>query len=386
MGGFISGISLTIIFMQIPKLMGSSAGSGEIIELAEHIYAAGQDFHGLSLGLGLGTLLIIRICKKWIPKFPIAILIMAAGVVSTVYFHVDAKGVALLDSVGTGHPPFFIPDFSQVDLTQAVGRGLMISLVVMAETLLAENNFAFRNGYNLNDRQEILACAAGNVASAFVGSCPVNGSISRTSMNEQYGGHSQVVSITAGITMAILLVFFTGFIGYLPIPVLTAIVISALMDVVEVHLCIRLFRLSKQDFSIFMAACISVLFLGTIYGVLIGVLLSFFAVITKSANPTRSFLGVIPGKDGYYDLIRNVHAYPIKGVVMYQFNENLFFANVKILQEDLEDAVSPDTQVVIIDARAINNIDITAADRLAELSSRLTDLGIHFYITEHTEK
>ena len=124
--GFISGISLTIIFMQIPKLMGSSAGSGEIIELAEHIYAAGQDFHGLSLGLGLGTLLIIRICKKWIPKFPIAILIMAAGVVSTVYFHVDAKGVALLDSVGTGLPPFFIPDFSQVDLTQAVGRGLMI--------------------------------------------------------------------------------------------------------------------------------------------------------------------------------------------------------------------------------------------------------------------
>ena len=386
MGGFISGISLTIIFMQIPKLMGSSAGSGEIIELAEHIYAAGQDFHGLSLGLGLGTLLIIRICKKWIPKFPIAILIMAAGVVSTVYFHVDAKGVALLDSVGTGLPPFFIPDFSQVDLTQAVGRGLMISLVVMAETLLAENNFAFRNGYNLNDRQEILACAAGNVASAFVGSCPVNGSISRTSMNEQYCGLSQVVSITAGITMAILLLFFTGFIGYLPIPVLTAIVISALMDVVEVHLCIRLFRLSKQDFSIFMAACISVLFLGTIYGVLIGVLLSFFAVITKSANPTRSFLGVIPGKDGYYDLIRNVHAYPIKGVVMYQFNENLFFANVKILQEDLEDAVSPDTQVVIIDARAINNIDITAADRLAELSSRLTDLGIHFYITEHTEK
>ena len=134
-------------------------------------------------------------------------------------------------------------------------------------------------------------------------------------MNEQYGGHSQVVSITAGITMAILLLFFTGFIGYLPIPVLTAIVISALMDVVEVHLCIRLFRLSKQDFYIFMAACISVLFLGTIYGVLIGVLLSFFAVITKSANPTRSFLGVIPGKDGYYDLIRNVHAYPILSLI-----------------------------------------------------------------------
>ena len=386
MGGFISGIALTIILMQIPKLMGSSAGSGEVIELSEHIYSASQNVHWLSLGLGLTTLLIIRICKKWIPKFPVAILIMAAGVICTIGFHVDTQGVALLDSVGAGLPPFFLPDFSQIDLTQAAGRGLMIALVVMAETLLAENNFAFRNAYSLNDRQEILACAAGNVASAFVGSCPVNGSISRTSMNEQYGGNSQVVSITASITMAVLLLFFTGFIGYLPIPILTAIVISALMDVVEVHLCVRLFRLSKQDFHIFMAACISVLFLGTIYGVLIGVVLSFFAVITKSANPNRSFLGVIPGKDGYYDLARNEHAYPIKDVVLYQFNENLFFANVKVLQEDLEDAVSPETKVVIIDARAINNIDITAADRLAELSSKLTELGIHFYITEHTEQ
>ena len=68
MGGFISGISLTIIFMQIPKLMGSSAGSGEIIELAEHIYAAGQDFHGLSLGLGLGTLTYYKNMQKWIPN------------------------------------------------------------------------------------------------------------------------------------------------------------------------------------------------------------------------------------------------------------------------------------------------------------------------------
>ena len=137
-------------------------------------------------------------------------------------------------------------------------------------------------------------------------------------------------------------------------------------------------------FSIFMAACISVLFLGTIYGVLIGVLLSFFAIITKSANPTRSFLGVIPGKDGYYDLIRNVHAYPIKGVVMYQFNENLFFANVKIFQEDIENSIQKDTKVVIVDASAINSIDVTAADRLDAISASLKKRGIRFYLTEHS--
>lgn len=386
MGGFISGIALTIILMQIPKLMGSSAGSGEIIELAEYIYSAARNIHWLSLLLGIITLLVIRLCKKFIPKFPIAILVMFLAVLCAIFLHIDTYGVQLLASVNRGLPALTFPDFSQIDLTQAAGRGLMISLVVMAETLLAENNFAFRNGYPLEDRQEILACAAGNIASAIVGSCPVNGSISRTSMNEQYSGHSQVVSITAGITMTFLLLFFTGFIGFLPVPILTAIVISSLMDVVEIHLCIRLFHQSKQEFHIFMAACISVLCLGTIYGVLIGVLLSFFAVITKAANPNRFFLGIIPGKEGYHDLSRNIHAYPIKGVLLYRFNENLFFANINVLQSDLENAIKEDTKVIIIDARAVNSMDITAADHLEELTASFSKKNIKFYITEHTEQ
>ena len=154
MGGFLSGIALTIILMQIPKLMGSSAGSGEIIELAEYIYSAARNIHWLSLLLGIITLLVIRLCKKFIPKFPIAILVMFLAVLCTIFLHIDTYGVQLLASVNRGLPALTFPDFSQIDLTQAAGRGLMISLVVMAETLLAENNFAFRNGYPLEDRQE----------------------------------------------------------------------------------------------------------------------------------------------------------------------------------------------------------------------------------------
>ena len=158
------------------------------------------------------------------------------------------------------------------------------------------------------------------------------------------------------------------------------------MDVVEIHLCIRLFHQSQQEFHIFMAACISVLCLGTIYGVLIGVLLSFFAVITKAANPNRFFLGIIPGKEGYHNLSRNIHAYPIKGVLLYRFNENLFFANINVLQSDLENAIKEDTKVIIIDARAVNSMDITAADHLEELTASFSKKNIKFYITEHTEQ
>ena len=89
----------------------------------------------------------------------------------------------------------------------------MIAAVVMAETLLSENNFAMKNGYKIDENQEILACAMGNIAAACVGCCPVNGSISRTSMNEQYEGKTQAVSVVAAITMALVLLGATGFIA-----------------------------------------------------------------------------------------------------------------------------------------------------------------------------
>lgn len=110
---------------------------------------------------------------------------------------------------------------------------------------------------------------------------------------------------------AVILLCATGSIGYLPVPVLTAIVISALLNVVEVHLSVRLFRVSRQEF---------------------------------------------------YDLDRNRAVWPVKNVLIYRFSENLFFANIKILQSDIENNVREDTKAVILDAGAVNSIDITAAD------------------------
>ena len=385
MGGFISGIALTIILMQIPKILGGKAGSGELPELAHHIFETCKEINWLSVVLGVGALVILRLAGKLIPKFPMAIVIMAVGVIATLLFHVDERGVVLLDAVESGLPKFHMFQFAGIDWTQAAGRSLMIAAVIMSETLLSENNFALKNGYKIDENKEILACSMGNLAAACVGCCPVNGSISRTSMNEQYEGKTQAVSITAGAVMAVVLVCATGFIGYLPVSVLTAIVISALMNVVELHLAIRLFKVSRNEFYIFVAACISVLFLGTIYGVVIGLLLSFIAVVLRATNPPRTFYGMIPGKEVYYDLKRNRNAYPIKNTIIYRFSENLFFANIKIFQSDIESSIKEDTKVVIVDAGAINSIDITAADRLEMMAKNFDKQGIHFYITEHSE-
>ena len=386
MGGFISGIGVEIILMQIPKLMGGKAEAGEAPELLGHILETARDINSVSLLLGVCSLVIILAATRFIPKFPMPIFVMAAGAGLTAVLHLEQYDVALLSHVDPGFPGIILPDFANVEITHVVGKSLMVAAVVMAETLLAENEFALKNGYKINENREILACALANGAAALTGSCPVNGSISRTSMNDQYGGHTQLVSVVAGIVMLALLFTGTGFIEYLPVPVLTAIVICALMKVVEVHLALRLWKVRKRDFWIFVAAMLGVLFLGTVYGVVIGMLLSFIVVITEVivevTNPPRAFLGRIPEREGLYNLQEREEAEPIHQMVVYQFGERLFFANIKIFQQDIENSIKEDTKAVIVDGGAISSIDLTAADRLEILADNLEKQGIHFYLTE----
>ena len=380
MGGFISGICCTIILMQVPKLMGHAAGTGELLELLEHIHTASQSIHWLSLELGAAALTILLLSKRFLPKFPMAILIMAAGAAGSARFDLAGRGVPCLSPVVSGLPGLHLPDFTLLTPVKGLGMSLSVAIVIMAETLLAENSFALRNDYQLSDNREILSFS---LAACLVGCCPVNGSVSRSSMNEQFGGHTQLVSLVAAVLMGALLLFCTGFIQYLPVPILTAIVISALLGAVEFDLAHRLFQANRKEFYIFMSAFAGVLVLGTIYGVVIGMLLSFADVILRSSQPRRDFLGVIPDHPGFYPLDQIGDAQPLPHVVLYRFSGSLFFANVALFQQDLEDTITADTKAVIVDASGIVSVDISAADRLVMLYRKLKTRGIRFYLTEH---
>ena len=383
MGGFITGICTTIILMQLPKLMGGTAGTGELPELAVHIARTAKQINVPSLIMGIAALAILLLSKKRIPKFPMAVVLMAAGALMTRFLPVESWGVKTLDTVEIGLPKWSIPDLSLVPMNEVLTISLSVAVVIMAETLLAENNFAQKNGYRIDDNQEILAFSMGNLAAALTGCCPINGSVSRTAMGEQYQGKTQLTGIVAGLSMMMLLLCGTGFIGYLPVPVLTAIVISALLGATEFELAVRLWKVSRTECLIFAGAFVGVLLLGTINGVLIGMILSFSEMIIRNAKPATCFLGIQPGHRHFRDLKEGVQIHQIEGVVIYRFSSNLFFANVSVLQKDIEDSIREDTRAVILDASGIGSIDITAADRLEILYRSLKEKGIRFYITEH---
>ncbi len=385
MGGFVTGICCTIILMQIPKLFGGAPGTGEAPELVMHIIGQAGKFNLLSFALGITTIVLIMLGKAFIPKVPVSVIVMGAGALLSVLCPVKDMGVTLLPEVerGFGGAVSFSADNMSGNITEYIFSSLSIALVILAESLLASRGNAMKDGYRLDSNREILGYSAANFAAALSGCCPVNASVSRTGIVRQFGVSSQWMSVSACISMIVVLFAATPMIGYLPVPVLTAIVVSALMNACEFGEAFHLWKSSKKEFYIFMGAFAAVLLFGTVYGVIIGVVLSFIAVIISAVTPPRSFLGVIRGKDDFYALERNKDARPVKETVIYRFGGNLFFANIDTFQNDIENAVREDTKFIIVNAGAVGNIDTTAAERLLIMYKSFRDRGISFYITEH---
>lgn len=385
MGGFISGVGITIIFMQIPKLFGGNAGTGEIIVLIENIINQLPNYNWVSCVLGVGTVVIIMVFKKLLPKVPMTVVMLGVGILLAAVFKIDRFGVKLLPAVEGGLPEFIFPNviYLKDHVLQYLVLSLSIAAVIMAQTLLSANAYASKYDYPIDNNRELLAYSMMNIAGAISGSCPINGSVSRSGIADQFGCKSQIMSITSFVAMLLVVLFCTPFFVYLPVPILTGIVMSALIGIIDFKQAKRLWKCDHREFWIFIMALLGVLFLGTIYGVAVGVILSFVAVVTKAVVPPRAFLGKIPGHHGYYDLSRNKNSTPICNTVIYRFGGNLFFANIDTFQKDLEDSIKPDTKYVIVDAGGVGNIDVTAADRLLYIAGKFEKKGIKFYLTEH---
>ena len=385
MGGFVSGICCTIILMQIPRLFGGTAGIGEAPELIRHIIMQSDAFEPMSFLTGVSVIAVLILFRRIAPRIPMSVIIMACGVILSCCVPLTDYGIKLLPKTEAGLPPIRLP-FSAFDielLSDLLFDSLSIAAVILSESLLASRSNAVKDGYRLNANREILSYSVANFAASLSGCCPVNGSVSRTGIVRQFGAGSQWLSVFAAGSMVLVLLFAAPMIELLPVPILTAIVISALWGACEFSLAKKLFKASRQEFFIFCAAFFGVLIFGTVYGVMIGIVLSFFAVIIKAVAPPRCFMGVIPGKEGFYPLDRNRQAQRIKGAVIYRFGGNIFFANTQLLSSDIEKAVDENTRCIIIYANAVSSVDMAAAVELLRLYKHYSEKNMRFYITGH---
>jgi len=386
MGGFITGVAISIMLTQVPRIMGVTVEAGEgLYSGLRNIIVSIPQTNLFALLVGAVSFALIMLCRRFAPKLPMPLIVMVVAVfLSSRWDWESTRGLMVLGSIPAGLPMPAIPAFGAVDVTRALGYSLTIAVVVMAESLLASNTFALRNHYRLDDNRELFAFGVGNILGALVGVCPTSASVSRTAVSDSFGGRTQLVSIVAAVLIAGVVLFLTPLLYAMPLAVLAAIVLAALTGVVEADLALRLWRCERGEFWIFVSAMMGVLLVGLIAGVVVGVLLSLIALLIRASDPPRGQLGTLPGKDGYFNMKRFPEAAPLPGVLLYRFSAGLNFANAKVFCNEVEDLVGEDTRIVVVDASGIGSIDITGADRLLALSDTLESRGVRFYLAEQT--
>lgn len=383
MGGFISGIAVSIMSVQVVKIFGLHQEHGEFVQSMMTIFegVAAGDTVWAGVIMGVITIALLEVMKRVAPKVPMVLIVLIAAIVFASVVDVSQWGVTALGALPVGFDlqlPI-LPSKSQ--LTEALTLSLTVAAVVAVESILADNNFASKGGYRINENREMAGFGVSNILCALVGASPASASVSRTAAANQYGAKSQIANLVAALCIILVCLFATPYLSVLPTPILAGIVVSALLSVVEFDLAARLAKVSHSDFFIFLAVFVAVLVVGIMFGVALGITLSFLQMVRRSIDPPRSFVGfcqrtgmlTATGLD-HPDVAR------ITNVVLYRFAGALHFANSRIAKDDIEGAITDETEAVFFDVSMVPQMDLSAADDMVDMVTSFEKRGIPFYL------
>lgn len=381
--GFISGLGIEVMLSQIQKIMGVSVDvEGFFREVAATI-AAIPTANLYAVALGVGTIVLIRLLKRFAPRLPgplIALILMTA-VVSI--FNLQDRGVSVLGDIPAGLPSLTIPQISLGEFARLMPGALAIVGITMAEGLLIARKYAQKYEYKIDPDQELFAFGAANVAAGLTGGFAVGSSASRTAAMDSMGSRSQIPSLVAAATVAVVVLFFTDLLAQLPNAVLGGIVANAVLALIEVTELRELFNMRRSEFWIAVICLLSVLVLGSLPAVIIAFLLSAIDYVGRASRPhtgvlTRSVDGI-----SYLPSTTDRSANTLPELIVYRFGAPLFFANANTFREEVEQLVENAGALVkwfILDAEAITDIDTTGQEALEQTIEHLKKKGVTFAI------
>jgi SulP family sulfate permease len=235
--------------------------------------------------------------------------------------------------------------------------------------VLLAQTFAEKHNYHVDPNQELVALGSANILASLWQGFPVSASQSRTSVVDAAGGHSQVAQMVAAGGLLLFLLFLTGLIALLPKVALGAILIMAAVGMLEFASLRNLYKIDRNEFTIAIAVMLAILIAGVVTGIIAGLLLSLIAVLVEISRPRDAVLKRLIKDGKFHDCLDEDEAEDVPGVIVYRLYAPLIFANARHVVRRISELVEHADHVkwLIIDAQAITDMDVTAAQRFAEL-------------------
>ena len=381
--GFIFGMALTIIATQLPKIFGVEVESKEFFQSIWELIVSLNIAQSWTLFVGGSSLALLFLFKRFLPKLPGPLLVLAYGTLITTFLGLENKGVVVTGEILSFIPNISIPQVNVFEFIELIPGAFAIALVGFAETISIGREYANKKGYEVKPNQELIGLGASNVFSGLFSGFAVDASLSKTVVNENSGAKTLMSSIFSGIFLIITLIFLTPLFYNLPEATLAAIIIYAVMSLLNVKELKRYYRIRKTEFWIAIVAIIGVLIFDVLLGLIIAIVLSMLVFIYRASQPKFTILGKHPRKEIYGDIKRDKIYKIIPGLLIIRIDAPLFFANATYLNKEIKKIVKKNKRpidVVILNLEATNNLDFSSIDTLYELPDVLKEFGVEVWL------
>lgn len=378
--GFLFGAALQVVIGELPKLTGTEASGDNSWQKFDSWIEGLDQISGATLWVGAISLAAIVILRFAAPKVPGALVLVIGGMAATKLFDLEDHGVATVGDVPRGLPAPDLPSWSIItdNFSTIMLASLALLLIGFSQTAGDARTFATRHSYRIDIDQESVAQGMCNVGSGVFQGMPVSTSLSSSSLNDSSGARTQMASAVTGLVVILTLIFLAPVFSNLPVPVLSAIIVDAvvfgMMDVKEMR---RMFRVDRFDFWIAIAAIVGVLSAGVLSGVVIGIILSLGWLVYINAQPETPELGRIPGSTGFQPVEGHPENLTYAGVFVMRFDGGLYFVTSEVLGDRLLEAVTEDDQIrqVVIDFGGVVFIDSQGSAAMGQIVDAMHDRG-----------
>ena len=386
--GYITGVAIVMIAGQLGKLFGIKIASENFFQMIGELLTNLGQTNVLTLVIGLVLLAFLIMLHRFAPKVPGGLIVVVVMTMLSALIQLDKYGVTVVGPIPSGLPQFGLSDFSFADAWKLLPSALILTLIVFTDSVLTARSFAVKQGEKVDANRELIGLGAANILSGCIQGFPASVSQSRTAVNYAAGGKTQLVGIVAAALLVVFLLWFTRLLESLPQVALAAIIIAAAINLIEVKPLYKVYRVRRVEFFLALVTLVGVLSIGILAGVLIAVLLALLVVISRISRPHDAVLGMVEGVDGYQDIEAYTNSETEPGLIVYRFDAPLFFANADYFLSRVQELIATAEYPIkwmLIDAEAIIDIDVTAAEALSTLQSELERKGIVLVISRASQ-
>jgi len=388
--GFKAGAALAIIVTQLPKLFGVPGGGNDFFTRLWLVFRQLGDTNFAVLAMGLAAIVLLMLGDKSLPGRPVALAVVLLSLLAVPWLGWSQHGVYVVGQLPSGLPAFVPGGLKLRDLDANTWRQLAslafaCFLLSYIESISAARTFAIKYRYDVDARQELLGLGAANLLIGLFQGYPSAGGLSQSAVNEKAGARTPLALIFASLAVGLVLLFLTGLFRNLPNAVLAAVVVTAVLGLVNVAELRHLFRVSRLDFAAGMAALVGVLVLGILDGVIFAVVASLVMLLLRQSTPHVAYLGRIPGTNRYSDIARHPDNEPIPGVLIFRVEAPLLYFNVDHVQHTVLERVRSRPEglhVVICDLSNTPYLDVAGTRMLAHLYDELKTMGMELLVVE----